>query len=149
MGASLGILLEQLCSRFLAFLGGAFSIWEAIAMDRYTWWGMSNPPPDHLKTKRQILELGLTPKDPIAFIPNRRSQVLLYDPDRCPPKRQKSPPTPAQLEALRLGRLKQQWRADCRRRRQINHSAKYPPERDRPSVPVLTWEEYLEWEQRG
>jgi len=47
---------------------------------KYSWWGDKEPPPEHLKTKKQLGELGLSPLKPSGVIPTRKYDVLLYDP---------------------------------------------------------------------
>jgi len=79
---------------------------------KYTWWGESNEPPEHLKTKKQLGELGLSPLKPSGVIPTRKYDVFLYDihnPECCRPKRK---PTPQQLETLAANRLKAQIKRD-------------------------------------
>ncbi len=79
---------------------------------KYSWWGESNEPPPHLKTKKQLGELGLSPLKPSGVIPTRKYDVFLYDinnPECCRPKRK---PTPKQLETLAANRLKAKIKRD-------------------------------------
>jgi len=81
---------------------------------KYSWWGEAGEPPEHLKTKKQLGELGLSPLKPSGVIPTRKYDVLLYDPNNpecCRPKRQS---TPKQLETLAANRLKAKIKRDYR-----------------------------------
>ena len=81
---------------------------------KYSWWGESNEPPPHLKTKKQLGELGLSPLKPSIVIETKKYDVLLYDinnPECCRPKRK---PTAKQLETLAANRLKAQIKRDYR-----------------------------------
>ncbi|MEG4026450.1 MULTISPECIES: 3'-5' exonuclease [unclassified Microcoleus] len=83
-------------------------------LTKYSWWGESNEPPEHLKTKKQLGELGLSPLKPSGVIPTRKYDVLLYDinnPECCRPKRK---PSPKQLEILAANRLKAKIKRDYR-----------------------------------
>jgi hypothetical protein len=42
---------------------------------KYSWWGESNEPPEHLKTKKQLGELGLSPLKPSGVIATRKYDV--------------------------------------------------------------------------
>jgi len=79
---------------------------------KYSWWGEINEPPEHLKTKKQLGELGLSPVKPSGVIPTRKYDVFLYDstnPESCRPKRKLSP---KQLETLAANRIKAQIKRD-------------------------------------
>lgn len=81
-------------------------------LTKYSWWGEAGEPPEHLKTKKQLGELGLSPLKPSGVIPTRKYDVLLYDihnPECCRPKRK---PSPKQLETLAANRLKAQIKRD-------------------------------------
>ncbi|MDP8935009.1 MAG: 3'-5' exonuclease [Cyanobacteriota bacterium] len=83
-------------------------------LTKYSWWGGANEPPPHLKTKKQLGELGLSPLKPSGVIETRKYDVFLYDstnPESCRPKR-KLPPT--QLETLAANRLKAKIKRDYR-----------------------------------
>jgi len=83
-------------------------------LTKYSWWGKSNEPPEHLKTQKQLGELGLSPLKPSGVIETRKYEVLLYDstnPEYCRPKRK---PTPKQLEILAANRLKAKIKRDYR-----------------------------------
>lgn len=59
-------------------------------MDEYQWWGCENAPPENLKTKKQLAELGLSPLKACGFISTQKYDLLLYDinnPECCRPKR--------------------------------------------------------------
>lgn len=81
-------------------------------LTKYSWWGNPNEPPEHLKTKKQLAELGLSPLKPLGVIETQKYDVFLYDPSNpecCRPKRK---PTPKQLETLAANRLKAQIKRD-------------------------------------
>ena len=81
-------------------------------LTQYSWWGEFNEPPPHLKTKKQLGELGLSPLKPSGIIETRKYDVLLYDinnPECCRPKKK---PTPKQLETLAANRLKAKIKRD-------------------------------------
>ncbi len=81
-------------------------------LTKYSWWGESNEPPENLKTKKQLGELGLSPLKPSGFIETRKYDLLLYDinnPESCRPKRK---PSPKQLETLAANRLKTKIKRD-------------------------------------
>ncbi|MEG4503817.1 3'-5' exonuclease [Microcoleus sp. F6_B4] len=83
-----------------------------VELTKYSWWGESNEPPPHLKTKKQLGELGLSPLKPSGVIETRKYDVLLYDstnPECCRPKRK---PSAKQLETLAANRLKAQIKRD-------------------------------------
>ena len=83
-----------------------------VELTKYSWWGESNEPPPHLKTKKQLGELGLSPLKPSGVIETRKYDVFLYDstnPESCRPKRK---PSPKQLETLAANRLKAQIKRD-------------------------------------
>lgn len=83
-------------------------------LTKYSWWGESNEPPPHLKTKKQLGELGLSPLKPSGVIPTQKYDVFLYDihnPECCRPKRK---PTQKQLETLAANRLKAKIKRDYR-----------------------------------
>jgi DNA polymerase III subunit epsilon len=77
----------------------------------YTWWGGDNPPPDNLKTKNQLDELGLKPVKPTGKIETRKYTCLLYDIDDNNSVRLKNQPTAKQLEALKKARIETKKRA--------------------------------------
>ena len=85
-----------------------------VELTKYSWWGESNEPPPHLKTKKQLGELGLSPLKPSGVIPTQKYDVFLYDstnPESCRPKRK---PSPKQLETLAANRLKAKIKRDYR-----------------------------------
>jgi DNA polymerase III subunit epsilon len=93
---------------------------EADSLTKYSWWGTGrNEPPENLKTKSQLSEMGLSPSKPVGVIETHKYDCLLYDcNDRSSskPKRQLSD---KQREALARNREKakrnrafQEW-LDC------------------------------------
>lgn len=81
-------------------------------LTKYSWWGNPNEPPLHLKTKKQLAELGLSPLKAVAVIETQKYDVLLYDPNNpecCRPKRKA---TSKQLETLAANRLKAKIKRD-------------------------------------
>ena len=68
--------------------------------------GKPNEPPPHLKTKKQLAELGLSPLKAVGIIRAQKYDVLLYDPDNTESCRPKRKPSPKQLETLAANRLK-------------------------------------------
>ena len=81
----------------------------------YSWWGENNEPPANLKTKKQLAEIGLKPKNPVGVIYTRKYDLYLYDPqnpDSAVPKKKASE---AQLKALAKAREKSQRKAYYRR----------------------------------
>jgi len=44
---------------------------------KYRWWGESKEPPECLKTKKQLSELGLAPLKPIGAIETQKYDVFL------------------------------------------------------------------------
>jgi DNA polymerase-3 subunit epsilon len=82
-----------------------------VELTKYTWWGESNEPPENLKTKKQLGELGLSPLKPSGVIETRKYDLLLYDINNpeCRPKRKSSP---KQLETLAANRLKAKIKRD-------------------------------------
>jgi DNA polymerase-3 subunit epsilon len=85
-----------------------------VELTKYSWWGESNEPPPHLKTKKQLGKLGLSPLKPSGVIETRKYDVFLYDstnPESCRPKRK---PSPKQLETLAANRLQAKIKRDYR-----------------------------------
>ena len=81
---------------------------------KYSWWGESNEPSEHLKTKKQLGELGLSPLKPSGVIETRKYDVFLYDstnPESCRSKKKSSF---KQLEILVANRLKAKIKRDYR-----------------------------------
>lgn len=72
-------------------------------MIKYDYWGGSNPPPENLKTTKQLTELGLKGVKAVGFIETRKYTISLYninDINSVKPKRQA---TSKQLESLKKG----------------------------------------------
>lgn len=80
----------------------------------YSWWGGVNEPPPHLKTKKQLAELGLKPVYPVGVIRTKKYNCYLYDPgdiNSAAPKRECSPSQRQVLrEARRKAREKKEWK---------------------------------------
>jgi len=73
------------------------------SLPEYSWWGGDNPPPEHLKTRKQLAEMGLKPRgEPAGYIETKKYTVKLYDPATCQPKRKSSPKQLAHLANLRI-----------------------------------------------
>ncbi|MGL4618720.1 MAG: exonuclease domain-containing protein [Chroococcidiopsis sp.] len=79
----------------------------------YNWWGSgNNEPPDNLKTKRQLQEMGLRGVKAVGVIHCQEYNCFLYDssnPESAVPKRK---PTSKQLEVLAANREKQKRKRD-------------------------------------
>ena len=75
-------------------------------LDEYKWWGKPGEPPQNLKTKKQLAELGLSPLKAVGIIRAQKYDVLLYDPDDSESSRPKRKPTQTQLETLAANREK-------------------------------------------
>lgn len=95
---------------------------KELEITEYGWWGESDAPPEQLKTKKQLAEIGLKPKHPVGVIYTKKYDLYLYDPknpDSATPKRKASS---AQLKALAKGRETQRrnayrdrWYKNCGR----------------------------------
>jgi DNA polymerase-3 subunit epsilon len=48
-------------------------------MKNYNYWGSDGEPPENLKTKRQLSDMGLSPRDPVGIIETRKYTIKLYD----------------------------------------------------------------------
>ncbi|MFN4845893.1 MAG: exonuclease domain-containing protein [Dolichospermum sp.] len=73
-------------------------------MIKYDYWGGSNPPPDNLKTTKQLAELGLKGVKTVAFIEARKYTIGLYDINDTNSVKSKRQATFKQLEALEKAR---------------------------------------------
>ena len=83
-------------------------------LTKYSWWNESNELPPHLKTKKQLGELGLSSLKPSGFIKTRKYDMFLYgstNPESCRPQRQ---PSPKQWEILVANRLKAQIKIELK-----------------------------------
>lgn len=47
-------------------------------LTKYSWWGESNEPAEHLKTKKQLGELGLSSLKPSGIIKTRKYNAALF-----------------------------------------------------------------------
>ena len=74
----------------------------------YSWWGKSNEPPKHLRTKKQLAEISLKPKNPVGVIYTNKYALYLYEPNNPESASPKRKATEAQLKALAKGREKSQ-----------------------------------------
>ena len=77
----------------------------------YSWWGETNEPPEHLKTKKQLAEIGLKPKNPVGVIYTQKYDLYLYNPNDSDSAIPKKKATEAQLKALAKGRETQRRKA--------------------------------------
>lgn len=75
----------------------------------YNWWGNENEPPENLKTKKQLADLGLKPLKPVGVIHCQKYDLFLYDPENYESATPKKAATSKQLEALKKGREKQEF----------------------------------------
>ena len=72
-------------------------------IQEYSWWGFDeNSPPENLKTRKQLSELGLRTGEPVGVIRTPKYDCYLYDPNTCPAKR---PLTEKQRNALMRKKL--------------------------------------------
>ena len=80
----------------------------------YSWWGSVNGPPTHLKTKKQLAELGLKPVCAVGVIRTKEYDCYLYDPSNISSAAPKRKCTPSQrralIEARRKARENREWR---------------------------------------
>lgn len=71
-------------------------------MKEYSWWGFGeNEPPEHLKTKKQLSQIGKRPGNTVGVIRTPEYDCYLYDPDACPDKRPLTEKQKAYLERRR------------------------------------------------
>lgn len=85
-------------------------------MIQYNYWGSgSNEPPEHLKTKKQLSELGLSPLKPMGFIETTKYTLYLYDPNDSESVKPKRKISQSQKTTLAKGRRTQQYNAWYRR----------------------------------
>ena len=80
-----------------------------MGITEYSWWGGDNPPPPNLRTKKQLSELGLSPKNPVGVIITSKYKLQLYDPENPDSARPKRKVSPKQLEGLKKGQRKAQY----------------------------------------
>ena len=86
------------------------------ALEKYNWWGSgSKEPPTHLKTKKQLSELGLRPKKPVGAIETQKYTCLLYDPSDPVSTAAKRKCSDNQLDVLACNREKAQKKAAYKR----------------------------------
>jgi DNA polymerase-3 subunit epsilon len=74
-------------------------------MIEYDYWGGSNPPPENLKTTKQLAELGLKGIKPAGYIETRKYTIKLYDINDSNSVKPKKQATLKQLEALKKARI--------------------------------------------
>lgn len=70
----------------------------------YKWWGNKNEPPPHLKTRKQLAEIGMKPVKPVGVIRLQEYELYLYDPNDSESATPKKKASAVQLEALAKGR---------------------------------------------
>jgi len=75
----------------------------------FSWWGSDNAPPENFKTKKQLSELGLSPKKARGVIHTNKYDLLLYDITDNESVKPKRVLTEKQLTALEKGREKQMF----------------------------------------
>jgi DNA polymerase-3 subunit epsilon len=80
-------------------------------LQKYSWWGEENAPPAHLKTTKQLAEMGFKPVRAVGIIPTRKYDLYLYDPSDSTSAIPKKQATPRQLEALAKARRQQKYSA--------------------------------------
>lgn len=80
-------------------------------LTEYAWWGEKNSPPDNLKTKKQLTEMGLSPRKPVGVIRTRKYECFLYDVDNPESAKSKRKASEAQLKALEKGRKEASFKA--------------------------------------
>ncbi|NEP38423.1 MAG: 3'-5' exonuclease [Okeania sp. SIO2H7] len=84
-------------------------------MKEYSYWGGDNPPPKHLKTKKQLQEIGLRPVSAVGFIETRKYTCYLYDPTTLKSAKPKRKVSEKQLKILAQNREKQKAQRDYQR----------------------------------
>lgn len=77
-------------------------------MEEYQWWGNKNEPPEHLKTKKQLAEIGLAPVNAVGFIETQKYTLYLYDINNSNSVRPKKQATQTQLNNLKKARIERQ-----------------------------------------
>jgi DNA polymerase-3 subunit epsilon len=81
----------------------------------FDWWGRgNNPPPENLKTKKQLSDIGLSPLNPVGVIYRRKGDVYLYDPENPQSAKPKRKLSPKQLETLAKAREERQFETTVR-----------------------------------
>ncbi|MGL4375160.1 MAG: 3'-5' exonuclease [Microcoleaceae cyanobacterium] len=80
-------------------------------LTEYSWWGNENAPPENLKTKKQLAELGLKPVKAVGIIRARKFDCLLYDVNNQESVKPKRTPSEKQLKALEKGRNSQRLKS--------------------------------------
>lgn len=83
-------------------------------LTQYDWWGGSNAPPSHLKTKNQLSEFGLKPVQAVGYIRTKKYVCKLYDPTDPKSAVSKKVCSPKQLAALAKAREKSKQKAKWR-----------------------------------
>jgi DNA polymerase-3 subunit epsilon len=77
-------------------------------MKEYQWWGNDNEPPEYLKTKKQLAEMGLAPVNAVGFIETQKYTLYLYDINNSNSVRPKKQASETQLKNLKKGRIERQ-----------------------------------------
>lgn len=75
-------------------------------LQEYSWWGQDNSPPEHLKTKKQLSAINLSPKNPVGFIDTNKYRLFLYDINDEQSVKPKKRATAKQLKSLEKARFK-------------------------------------------
>lgn len=80
-------------------------------LTEYAWWGEENAPPNNLKTRKQLAEIGLSPKKAVGVIRTKNYDCFLYDVDKPESVKPKRKASEAQLKALEKGRREVSFKA--------------------------------------
>lgn len=83
---------------------------EALEVVKYTWWEGTDPPPNYLKTQKQLSNMGLAPVSHVGVIVTKKYDLKLYDPNNEKSVRKKRKASPAQLAALKKRRLRTKFK---------------------------------------
>ncbi|HEY9610505.1 hypothetical protein [Allocoleopsis sp.] len=85
----------------------------------YSWWGFGeNEPPEHLKTKKQLSQLGKKPGEPVGVIRTPKYNCYLYDPETCPDKKPLTEKQKSYLDRLRQEKEREELEKQRRRSEQ-------------------------------
>jgi DNA polymerase III subunit epsilon len=82
-------------------------------LEQFNWWGSGEKEPtEHLKTKKQLSEIGLRPVKPVGIIHTRKFDCLLYDSTSLESAKPKRAISDKQRQVLAENRAKQQKKRD-------------------------------------
>ncbi len=84
-------------------------------LTEYSWWGNENEPPENLKTKNQLGEIGLKPVNPVGIIYCKKYDVKLYDINNSESVRPKQQMNEARKKSLEKARYISGLVAELRR----------------------------------